>query len=117
MRVAKDGKLKLDPVGFCACALVVIVGILLGAVRIPLSGEGLSGTSISLTNTGGVMIAGMVFGHFGHIEPLSFRILRMILSEEKCTNRARKIFQTIVVYDIICSRKNDNVILFAEGGK
>ena len=73
------GKIKLDPFGFCAFAFVVIVGILLGAIKIPLTSAGLSGTSFSLTNTGGVLIAGLIFGHLGHIGRVSFRIDKRIL--------------------------------------
>ena len=74
-----DAKFQLDPFGFCAFAFVVVCGILLGAIKIPLTGSGLSGTCFSLTNTGGVLIAGLIFGHFGHIGPISFKIEKKIL--------------------------------------
>jgi len=79
MIVKDKGKIKLDPFGFCAFAFVVIAGIFLGAIKIPLTSAGLSGTSFSLTNTGGVLIAGLIFGHFGHIGRVSFRIEKHVL--------------------------------------
>lgn len=81
MKDHKDSKwIKLDPFGFCAFAFVVIVGVFLGAIKIPLTSAGLSGTAFSLTNTGGVLIAGLIFGHFGHIGPYSFKIDKQILN-------------------------------------
>lgn len=75
----EDKRIKLDPFGLCAFALVVVVGIILGAIKIPLTKAGLSGTAFSLTNTGGVLIAGLIFGHFGHIGRISFRIEKHVL--------------------------------------
>ena len=43
----------------------LIIGIVIGMIKIPLSGEGLNGTTFSLTTTGGCLIASLVFGHFG----------------------------------------------------
>lgn len=69
---AYDGKLlELDEHGFGAFALAAIIGAVLGAVKIPLTGNGLSGTCFSLTTTGGCLLAALVFGHFGRIGKLS----------------------------------------------
>ena len=40
-------------------------------VKIPLSGDGLNGTTFSLTTTGGCLLASLVFGHFGRIGKLN----------------------------------------------
>jgi putative transport protein len=72
-------RLEIDPFGFAAFGLVVIAGIILGAIRVPLSGRGLSGVTFSLTTTGGVLISGLVFSHFGHIGPVSLRVSRQVL--------------------------------------
>ena len=40
--------------------LVVFVGILIGAIRIPLTPAGYSGVTFSLTSTGGVLLTGLV---------------------------------------------------------
>ncbi len=66
-------RFEVDPLGFAAFGLVVIVGIFVGMIKIPLSSQGLSGTTFSLTTTGGVLISGLVFAHFGHIGPVSMK--------------------------------------------
>ena len=69
---AFTGKLlHLDPHGFGAFALAAVCGYLVGQIKIPLSGEGLSGTCFSLTTTGGCLLVSLVFGHFGRIGKLS----------------------------------------------
>ena len=45
----------------------------------PLSGQGLSGTTFSLTTTGGALITALVFGHFGHIGPVSLKVEKRVL--------------------------------------
>lgn len=65
---AYDGKLiDLDSFGFGPFALAAILGTFVGMIRIPLSGEGLSGTVFSLTTTGGCLLISLIFGHFGRI--------------------------------------------------
>ena len=66
------GKLfSLDHHGFAVFCLVAILGTILGAIKIPLSDKGLSGTCFSLTTTGGCLLAALVFGHFGHFGKLN----------------------------------------------
>ena len=62
---------KLDNFSFLAFFLAAAIGILIGAIKIPLSGAGLSGTCFSLTTTGGCLLVALLFGHFGHIGPVS----------------------------------------------
>ena len=74
------GKLiEIDSFGFMAFALATIIGIFVGAIKIPLTGKGLSGATFSLTTTGGVLMTSLVFGHFGHIGPVSLKIEKKIL--------------------------------------
>ncbi len=62
------GKLiSLDPAGVGAFALAAFIGIIVGSIKVPLSSQGLSGTTFSLTTTGGTLITALVFGHFGRI--------------------------------------------------
>ena len=69
---AYTGKLiQMDPAGFAPFALAAAVGIVVGAIKIPLSSQGLSGTTFALTTTGGALVTALVFGHFGHIGPIS----------------------------------------------
>ncbi len=63
--------LYLDSFGFCAFGLAAVVGIFVGMIKIPLSGDGLSGTTFSLTTTGGCLLMALVFGHFGRIGKVS----------------------------------------------
>jgi len=66
------GKLiELDGFGFCAFALAAIVGVLVGAIKIPLTAKGLSGTTFALTTTGGCLLMALVFGHFSRIGKIS----------------------------------------------
>lgn len=78
---AKAGKklLEMDSFGFFAFALAAVVGVLVGAIKIPLSAKGLDGTTFSLTTTGGVLLTTLVFGHFGKIGPVSLKIEKRIL--------------------------------------
>ena len=75
----KKGWFRIDSRGFAAFGLVVIIGIFIGAVRIPLSAKGLSGTTFCLTTTGGVLLSGLILSHFGHIGPVSIRTDRHVL--------------------------------------
>ncbi len=62
------GKLiSLDPAGVGVFALAAFIGIIVGSIKIPLSSQGFSGATFSLTTTGGTLITALVFGHFGHI--------------------------------------------------
>lgn len=61
----------MDSFGIMPFALVVILGIFFGMVKIPLSGKGLSGTTFSLTTTGGCLLMALIVGHFGHIGPVN----------------------------------------------
>lgn len=68
----ETGKLiELDDFGIAPFAIAAVIGIVIGMVKIPLSGEGLNGTTFSLTTTGGCLLASLVFGHFGKIGKVS----------------------------------------------
>ena len=66
------GKLfHLDHMGIAAFSLAAVLGTLIGQVKIPLSGDGLSGTCFSLTTTGGCLLVSLILGHFGRFGKLS----------------------------------------------
>ncbi len=67
----KKTLLDIDGHGFMAFSLAAVLGILVGMIKIPLSGEGLSGTCFSLTTTGGCLLMSLIFGHFAHIGPVN----------------------------------------------
>ena len=63
-----EGKLfEIDHMGIAAFSLAAILGTVIGQIKIPLSGDGLSGTCFSLTTTGGCLLVSLVMGHFSRI--------------------------------------------------
>ncbi len=66
------GKLiHMDEFGFMPFALATALGIVIGSIKIPLSGQGFSGTCFSLGTTGGCLLVSLIFGHFNHVGPVS----------------------------------------------
>ena len=66
------GKLfEIDHMGITPFALAAILGTFIGQIKIPLSGDGLSGTCFSLTTTGGCLLVSLVLGHFSRIGRVS----------------------------------------------
>ncbi len=62
------GKLiQLEPLGAFPFFLVIALGYIIGSIKIP-------GINFSLGGTGGMLIAGLVIGHFGHIGPIDCRV-------------------------------------------
>ncbi len=68
------GLFKCDDFGLTALALAIVSGLLVGAIKIPLTGAGFDGACFSLGTTGGVLIMCLVFGHFGRIGKLSLEV-------------------------------------------
>ncbi len=78
---AYAGKLiHLDGFGFGAFSVAAILGVIVGMIKIPLTGagfaslfagEGIRGTAFSLTTTGGCLLVALVFGHFGRVGRIS----------------------------------------------
>lgn len=67
-------RFELDEFGFGAFGLAVVLGVLLGSIKIPLSGEGFDGPCFSLGMTGGPLLMGLILAHFGHIGPVSLKV-------------------------------------------
>lgn len=67
---------RLDPLGFFSFTLAVLLGLLLGKVTIPLG----KGAEFSLGTTGGPLIVGLLFGHFGNIWKLDITVPNKTLS-------------------------------------
>lgn len=65
--------ISLDDFGFAAFGLALVLGLLLGAIKIPLSGKGYDGPCFSLGTTGGPLIMSLVLAHFGRIGPISMK--------------------------------------------
>ena len=65
---AYTGKIMdMDSFGLMPFALAAIIGTIVGMIKVPLSSAGLSGTTFSLTTTGGCLLTALVFGHFGRM--------------------------------------------------
>ena len=71
----KPGKklVALDGYGFAAFGLALVFGLLLGAIKIPLTGKGYEGSTFSLGTTGGPLIMSLILGHFGRIGRISMK--------------------------------------------
>ena len=63
--------ITLDSFSFVPFMFAAVMGIIIGSIKIPLSAKGLSGTTFSLTTTGGCLLTALVLGHFGRIGHLS----------------------------------------------
>lgn len=61
----------IDKMGIAGFALAAVLGTIIGQIKIPLSGDGFSGTCFSLTTTGGCLLMGLILGHFGKIGRVS----------------------------------------------
>lgn len=71
----KSKYLSVEKFGIAPFALTVVSGIILGSVHIPL-GSG----SFNLGTTGGPLIMGLLFGHWGHVGKLNLRPDAKLLS-------------------------------------
>ena len=69
----------IDGYGLAAFGVAVVLGLLLGSIKIPLTSEGFSGSCFSLGMTGGPLIMALVLAHFGHIGPLNMRVNTQVL--------------------------------------
>jgi len=71
----KKKLLGIDPLGFSGFALAIGLGYLLGKIVIPFPG----GVEFSLGTSGGPLIVGLLFGHFGSILRVDFRMKKETL--------------------------------------
>ncbi len=70
----KKALFRADEFGLTPFALAVVLGLVLGAITIPLSLAGYDGPCFSLGTTGGTLIMCLIFGHFGKIGKLSLEV-------------------------------------------
>lgn len=63
--------ISMDTFNFVPFFLAAVLGVLVGSIKIPLTGKGLAGTTFSLTTTGGCLLASLLMGHFGKIGRIS----------------------------------------------
>ncbi len=68
------GLISMDKFGFAAFALAIMIGLLVGGIKIPM------GTSkFSLGSTGGLLLTALVIAHFGRIGKLSMKVEKSVL--------------------------------------
>lgn len=67
---SNKNRLMMDDMGFFAFGCAIVLGVILAKITIPLPGGG----EFALGTSGGPLIAGLIFGHFGHMGPVSLKI-------------------------------------------
>lgn len=69
----------IDGFGLAAFGLAVVLGILLGSIKIPLTSKGYAGSCFSLGMTGGPLIMALILAHFGRIGAMNMRVNTQVL--------------------------------------
>ena len=64
------GAKLIEKTGLLVAAVVIVLGALLGKINVPVPG----GLHLSLGNAGGILIIGIIVGHFGHIGKISLKV-------------------------------------------
>lgn len=72
-------RFDIDGFGLAAFGLAVVLGILLGSIKIPLTAKGYEGSCFSLGMTGGPLIMALILAHFGHIGSMNMRVNTQVL--------------------------------------
>lgn len=72
---SKKKLFELDKFGIGAFSITVMLGLILGAINIPLFG----GTSFSLGATGGPLIVGLILGHFGRLGNVAIKVKEEVI--------------------------------------
>ena len=72
-------RFDIDGFGLAAFGVAVVLGILLGSVKIPLTSAGYNGSCFSLGMTGGPLIMALILAHFGHIGAMNMRVNTQVL--------------------------------------
>lgn len=65
-----EKRFEIDKFGLCIFSMTVLLGYLVGAISFKFS----ESIVFNLTSTGGYLIVGLLFGHFGHIGKISLHV-------------------------------------------
>lgn len=78
IQIADDGKkrFKLEEFGLFPFFVTVVLGLLIGSVKIPIGG----GNYFSFGSSGGTLIAGLIVGHFGHFGRIDMKVSKQTLN-------------------------------------
>ncbi len=58
---------EIDHMGVAGFSLAAVLGVIIGNIKVPLTTAGYTGTTFSLTATGGCLLLSLILGHFGKI--------------------------------------------------
>ena len=73
-QVDQSSYIRIDPFGLAPLSLAIIIGLLIGSIKIPLTLSGFEGPCFSLGRTGGVLLTAVLIGHLGHIGKISLLV-------------------------------------------
>jgi len=73
-KIENDKLVNVDEFGFAPFAFAVIVGLLVGGIKIPMGNS-----AFSLGTTGGTLLASLVIAHFGRIGKISMQVNTNVL--------------------------------------
>lgn len=78
VQIPDDGKkrFEIDEFGFFPFFVTIVLGLLIGCVKIPIGG----GNYFSFGSSGGTLIAGLIVGHFGHFGKISMKVSKQTLN-------------------------------------
>lgn len=74
-RLENNNLFKIDKYGLFPLSLAVVLGLLLGAIKVPLTLKGYDGPCFSLGTTGGVLLVSLFFGHIKKIGKISLEVM------------------------------------------
>ncbi len=64
---------KIDALDFFPFILTVVLGMVIGSIKIP-------GINFSLGSSGGMLVSGLIVGHFGHMGKIDLRVSKSTLN-------------------------------------
>ncbi len=73
---SKKKTFSVDGFGFFPFCLTVMIGIIIGSIKIPISAT----SYFSFGSSGGTLIAGLIVGHFGHFGKMDMRVSKTTLN-------------------------------------
>ncbi len=78
IKIPDDGKkrFQVDEFGFFPFFLTIVLGLLIGCIKIPIGG----GNYFSFGSSGGTLIAGLIVGHFGKLGPIDLKVSKQTLN-------------------------------------
>lgn len=78
IKIPEDNKKRwvLDEFGFFPFFVTIVLGLLIGCIKIPIGG----GNYFSFGSSGGTLIAGLIVGHFGYFGKIDMKVSKQTLN-------------------------------------